>query len=143
MRKHLAAAAGSVAVALVAGCGSSESVGSDSAVRDEIIRGVSQIRGARDGKGLYRQLAQTLERLRAAHGSTPAARAGRRLAIQGFKWTLRGVKAQLDLVENDSGNIEAATRDAKRSDRYLHRGAQLLRAAGVRVGVPIGKLNGH
>jgi hypothetical protein len=118
-------------------------VGSDSAVRDEIIRGVSQIRGARDGEGLYRELARTRERLRAAHGSTPAGEAGRRLAIQGFTWTLRGVKAQLDLVANDSGNIEAATRDARRSDRYLSRGAAFLRAAGVRVGVPIGRLNGH
>ena len=35
----------------------------------------------------------------------------------------------IDFVDNDRGEIEAATRDALRADRGMARGARLLRAA--------------
>jgi hypothetical protein len=55
----------------------------------------------------------------------------------------RRVQAQLALIKNDSGNIEAAIRDAKRADRCLERGARLLRAAGRSFGIRVGKLDGR
>ena len=46
------------------------------------------------------------------------------------------------MAKYDSGNLEASVKDAKRADRYLNRGADLLRAAGRSFGISIGKLNG-
>lgn len=63
--------------------------------------------------------------------------------MQGFAWTLKGIESRIDFVENDSGNIEAATRDAARADRALKRGASLLRAAGRVLGVHVPSLNGY
>jgi hypothetical protein len=54
-----------------------------------------------------------------------------------------GIGSQLDFIENDSGEVAAATRDAVRADRYLTRGANRLRAAGRALGVQIGDLNGY
>jgi hypothetical protein len=56
---------------------------------------------------------------------------------------LRGVEAVIAFVENDSGNIAAATRDAKRADRFLKRGADQLRAAGRVLGTRIGDVDGY
>jgi hypothetical protein len=68
---------------------------------------------------------------------------GRRLEITGFASTLRGVDAQIDLIENDSRKLEAAVRAAAKADRYRTRGANLLRAAGRALGVDIGKLRDY
>jgi hypothetical protein len=108
-------------------------------VKDEFVRGIDQIRASRGAKELHAQLGQTLANLRRARSATP----GRRLAIQGFAATLRGVQAQVDLIENDSGNLEAAVRDAAEADRYRSRGANLLRAAGRALGVSVGQLKGY
>ena len=43
--------------------------------------------------------------------------------------SLDGVQGRIDFVDNDRGNIEAATRDALRADRGMAKGARLLRAA--------------
>ena len=137
------AATVSFALSLFAGCGTSSSGGSDESVKDDLLRGIAQIRGSHDPSTLNRQLATTLAKLRRDPASTAAGRAARRLATQGFVWTRKGVKARLDFLTNDSGNVEAATRDAMRADRYLNRGARLLRAAGRRFGIRIGTLNGH
>src|SRR5205823_6296546 len=59
-----------------------------------------------------------------------AERRARALAIRGFEATLAGVQSRIDFMDSDSGNVAAATRDAIRSDRYLARGARLLRPAG-------------
>ncbi len=92
---------------------------------------------------LYAQLTRIVESLRRDRASTADARRARNLAIQGFEWTLKGTRSQLDFSENDSGNVAAATRDAKRADRYLTRGANCLRAAGRILEIRIGKLNAH
>ena len=107
-------------------------------VTDEFVRGIQEIRGSHDAKKLHAQLVRTLASLRSG-ASAP----GGRLAIQGFEATLRGVKAQVDLIENDSGNLEAAVRDAAEADRYRTRGANLLRAAGAVLGVKVGELKGY
>lgn len=116
---------------------------SDATVKATLLRGVAQIRHVRPAEKLDRQLARTLRSLRRDRASTPAGRRGRRLAIAGFTWTRKGLKAQMDFINNDSGNIEAATRDAKRADHYLNGGASRLRAAGRAFGLRIGKLNGR
>jgi hypothetical protein len=130
-----AGAAVFLVVAALVGCGSTES----SSVKDVVVRGVEQIRASHDAKKLREQLVQTLANLRRDRSATP----GKRLAIQGFAATLRGVQAQVDLIENDSGNIEAAVRDAAEADRYWTRGANLLRAAGRALGIRVGNLKGY
>ena len=117
----------------------------DAAVQRELLHGVAQIRATQPGerRQLLAKLARTLAALRRARGSTAAGRRARTLALQGFESTLKGVRSQLDFVENDSGNIEAATRDARRADRYLGRGADELRAAARLLGLRIGDINGY
>jgi hypothetical protein len=107
-------------------------------MRETFVHGVEQIRESHDVKKLHAQLTQTLASLR--EGSVSP---GRRLAVQGFAATLRGVQAQVDLIENDSGNLEAAVRDAAEADHYRTRGANLLRAAGRALGISVGELKGY
>jgi len=128
-----------VAVISLAACGSSTS---DAPVRRTLERGLAQISKPQTAKQLRDDLVGTLARLRRESGSTPTARKGRTLAIQGFTWTLRGIDAELELIRNDSGNLEASVQDAKRSDRDRRRGAKLLRAAGRALGVQVGDLGG-
>ena len=116
---------------------------SDASVRGAFIRGIADIQAAAGPKRLEPRLERTLSRLRRVHASTETGRRARVLAVRGFAATLNGVRAQLALVANDSGNIEAAVRDAIRGDRYLDAGAKQLRAAGRVLGIRIGKLNGH
>jgi hypothetical protein len=134
-----------VGLALVSGCGASKPapVRADPSIEQALLRGVREIRVTRDRKTLHRELAQLVARLRRAQPTTASARRGRELALRGFEATLKGVRSQLDFSENDSGEVAAATRDAKRADRYLRRGANLLRAAGSALGVRVGELNGY
>ena len=133
------------AFAVAAGCGSSGSnTGStDTSLERHFRVGVAQIRATHDRKKLHRDLIRTLASVRGDTTSTPTARQARRLAIQGFEATLEGVRSLLDFEENDRGNIVAATRDARRADRYLTLGADRLRAAGRMLGISVGVLNQH
>jgi hypothetical protein len=132
------AAAALLALLLAAGCGSSESP-----VKRDLLRGVAQIRDTHDAKKLQTELRRTLARLRRDRASTAAERRARRLAVAGFESMLKGLQSQIDFYANDSGNIEAATRDALRADRSRARGAKLLRAAGRALGLRIGDLDGR
>jgi hypothetical protein len=114
----------------------------DAAVRRELLGAVAQIRSLR-GRPLHAELTRTLAELRGARGSTAAGRRARGIAVLGLESTLRGVEAVIAFVENDSGNIAAATRDAKRADRFLKRGADQLRAAGRVLGTRIGDVDGY
>lgn len=133
-----------VAFALVAGCGSSpaRTATDDASIKQELLRGVHQIRAEHDRKKLSAELARLLVRLGRLRGSTVGERA-RVLAMQGFEATIKGTRSQLDFSENDRGEVAAATRDAERADRYLTLGANRLRAAGQALGIQIGKLNQH
>jgi len=121
-----------VVTVLLTACGSS------SPVKAAFEDGVAAIRETHDSVRLRAELRQTVARLRAAHD-----REGRRLALRGFEATLQGVQAQIDFVANDRGNIRAATRDARREEAGLSRGARLLRRAGRALGVRVGVLNGY
>jgi hypothetical protein len=116
---------------LAGGCGST------APVKGPFTEGVTAIRTTRDYERLRTRLEATIARLRATHGQ------GRTLALRGFEATLRGVEARIDFVQNDRGNIAAATRDAKRADAGFGKGARLLRAAGRLLGVRVGRLNGY
>lgn len=123
--------------------GSADNSAADTGVKRSLLRGVAEIRGSQNAKSLRGKLGRTLARIRHERGSTTAGRKGRRLAIQGFTWTLKGIDSQLAMLRNDSGRLEGAVRDAKKADRYLNRGATLLRAAGRTFDIRIGVLNGH
>ena len=105
-------ALGLVGLAVVGGCGSSTSgVGTvDASIGHHLLRGVAQIRATHDRKKLHAELTRVLASLHRDHGSTPAARRARELAIRGFESTLRGVRSQLDFSENDSGEVEQLPR---------------------------------
>jgi hypothetical protein len=122
----MSAAAVALTLLLVAGCGSS---GSGSAVERDLRRGMAQMRHTRDAKKLRTELRGTLARLKRDEASGPEERRARALGIRGFEATLDGLEGRIDFVDNDRGNIEAATRDALRADRGMARGARLLRAA--------------
>jgi hypothetical protein len=115
----------------------------DASVKRELLRGVAQIRSAHDRRRLEVELKATLARLRRTRGSTADGRRARGLAIDGLESTLRGVESLIAFEENDSGNIAAATRDAKRADRFLARGADQLRAAARALGTRLGDVNGY
>jgi hypothetical protein len=133
-------------VALIAICAlalPAASAASDATVRQTLRSGISAVDTTPDATRLAHRLVIVLASLRCDHGSTPAGRRGRALAIRGFRSTLRGVNTQLSMRVHDSGRLEAAVRDARRADRYLNRGARLLRAAGRELGVRIGRVNGR
>jgi hypothetical protein len=135
------AAAGLTALALLAGCGSPGTTGGE--VKAAFGSGIAQMHGSRDRDALRVRLRATVARLRAADASSGLEREARVLAVGGFSATLQGIESQLDFIRNDSGNVEAATRDAMRADRSLRRGARLLRAAGRKLGVEVGALRGY
>jgi phytoene dehydrogenase-like protein len=112
--------------------------GSSPSVRSSFDDGVRAIRQTHDHVRLRAELRRTVTRLRATHDGR-----GRLLALRGFEATERGLQAAIDFVANDRGNIRAATRDARREDRWLGRGAELLRRAGRELGVRVGRLNGY
>jgi hypothetical protein len=123
---------------------SAQAVGrADPSIKQDLLRGVRAIRVTRDRNKLHLELVHLVAHLRRAHGTTTSARRGRELALRGFEATLTGIRSQLDFSENDSGEVAAATRDAKRADLYLRHGANWLRAAGQALGVRIGELNGY
>jgi hypothetical protein len=134
-----------VALLLVGGCGSSAPalVRGDFSIEQDLRRGVREIRGTRDRRALRAELVRLVAHLRRAHATTPGQRRGKALALQGFEATLEGIRSQIEFRENDSGEVAEATKDAKRADLYLRRGANRLRAAGRALGVRIGELDGY
>ena len=117
-------AAAALTLVLLAGCGSSSS-----AVERDLRRGMTQIRITHDAKTLRAELRGTLAKLERDPASGSAERRAQALAIRGLEATLTGLESQIAFYANDSGNIEAATRDALRADRNRAKGARLLRAA--------------
>jgi hypothetical protein len=129
-----------LAAIALAGCGSS---GSDDPVRTTFRSGVGEIASTPDPTRLEAKLKATIDELGRDRARSAASRKGRTLALAGFRATLRGVETQLSMRIHDSGKLEAAVRDAKRADRYLTRGARLLRAAGRELRVQVGLVNGR
>ena len=133
------------ALALVGGCGPSTSgvATVDASIKQDLLRGVGQIRTTYDRKKLDAELARILASLRRARGSTVRARRARDLAIQGFELTQKGVRSQLDFSENDSGNVAAATRDARTGRPLLYARRESVTRGRGGAQDQIGKLNEH
>jgi hypothetical protein len=131
-----------LAGALAAGAAQSADA-SDTTLERTFVRCVVQLRATHDPRKLEPALVRTVAAIRGESGSTARGRAAHKLAVRGFTWTLRGVRAELAFVRNDSGNVEAATRDARRAYNALEQGAGLLRRAGRLLGLRVGTLNGH
>ena len=115
----------------------------DAAVKQDLLRGVDDIRSTQDRKTLAAQLSRVITSLRNERGSTAAGERARTVALGGFELTLKGVGSQIDFIDNDRGEVAAATRDARRADRYLGRGADRIRRAGLALGIQIGELDGY
>jgi hypothetical protein len=147
MRRRLTAVAvlGLASLALFTGCVSARPAEDTSSgeLKASLLRGVALIGRTQNEVKLHAALLDTLAHLRSLRASTPVERNARSLAIRGFESTLRGVESRVAFIQNDSGNIEAATRDARRADRSLKEGANLLRAAGRTLDLEVGSLNGY
>lgn len=141
---HWGAAALMVLV-LGCGCGTSRPRvhAADAPIKRDLLRGVDEIRSTIDRKRLHAQLGDIVESLRGEHGSTAEVERAREVALVGFALTRKGVRSQIDFSENDRGEVAAATRDARRADRYLSRGADRIRTAGLAFGIQIGELDGY
>ena len=139
------AAAGLIAFVLGCGCGSSRSGAStaDVSIKHDLVRGVEEIRSTHDRKRLDAQLGHIVASLRRERGSSAVVERAREVALVGFELTQKGVRSQIDFSENDSGNVAAATRDARRADRFLGRGANRIRMAGLAFGIRIRELDGY
>jgi hypothetical protein len=137
--------AGLAGLVLVCGCGFERSGTStaDAAVKQDLLRGVDDIRSTHDRKTLAAQLNRVIARLRSERGSTDAGERARTVALGGFVLTRKGVGSQIAFIDNDRGEVAAATRDARRADRYLGRGADRIRRAGLALGIQIGDLDGY
>ena len=83
------------------------------------------------------ELRRQIRRTRDSAVTTPSDRRARPLALRGFEQTLRAVEHRLSFTNNDSGNIDAATKDAISADRLFARGASLLRAAARELGLHV------
>jgi hypothetical protein len=125
--------AAAFAALALAGCGAS-----DSALEAHFRQAISQIEGTQD----YRTLQAKLRRTLAVIEKDRDERRAKALAVQGLRSALGGVAAQIEFVENDSGNPPAAAVDEWRAYRSWSRSARLLRKAGAELGVEIGSLNG-
>jgi hypothetical protein len=144
-RLETVTALGLTSLALFAGCGSSKTTenAANAELKATFLRGVAQIRRTPDEEKLQDKLLRILVDLRSHRAATHVEEHARTLAIRGFASTLRGVERRIAFIRNDRGNIEAATRDARRADRFLQKGATFLRAAGRALDVEVGSLNGY
>lgn len=123
-------------------CGTSGAP-STGALETAVAEGTADVRSRTDMEALHARLLGTVARIRALRETDPELRRARALALRGFGLTLRGVESRLAFANDDSGEVAAATRDAVLADRYLSRGAELLRAAGRLLGLRVGRLNGY
>ena len=126
-----------IAAAALAGCGSSQS-----SLEQHLKQAAAQIRTTPEPRVLHTKLERTLAAVRADRPQSAAERRAKRLAIAGVRAWLRGLESQIAFVENDSGNLPVATRDAKRAYHARLVGANFLRRAGDLLGIHIGMLSG-
>lgn len=104
-----------------------------SRVKADVLEGVREVGvSTPDDTALKAQL----ERLRRDAPKSVADRHARRLALAGLVALRRGVRANRDLMRNDSGNLWAAQRDGARAYRAFARGNALLAAAAAVYGPP-------
>jgi hypothetical protein len=122
----LSASAAALGALLLAGCGSSDPVKAD------VVRGIDAIQSEESDEQLRDDLRRTIRRLRADRPRSAADRKAKPIALRGFAACVRGADSRIAFEQNDSGNVEAATRDAKRAYRSFGECASsLIKLAGV------------
>ena len=129
--------AAGLAAAALAGCGSDES-----ALGQHLKQAAAQIRATAESRALQAKLERTLADVRADRPETAAERRAKPVVVAGVRSWLRGLDSQIAFVENDSGNLPVAARDAHRAYHERLVGANLLRKAGKLLGIQIGMLSG-
>jgi hypothetical protein len=125
-------------LAVSAGCGSVRPAlaRGDAGVARDLRAGAAALRDVHDEPALRRELLRVLRRLRNERPASSAGRRSRDLAVRAFASALAGVQSRLDFVRNDSGNVAAATHDARASDRRFGHAVRLLEAAMRALGLP-------
>ena len=127
-----------IAAAVLGGCGSDES-----SLEQHLKQAAAQIRiTTNDYRPLHMKLERTLAAVKADDPSGAAERKAKALTVAGLRSSLRGLESQIAFVENDSGNLPVAARDAQRAYHARRVGANLLRRAGRLLNVRIGMLSG-
>jgi hypothetical protein len=126
-----------IAAAALAGCGSSQS-----SLEQHLKQAAAQIETTPAPRVLQTKLERTLAALTADRPKTGSERTAKRLAIAGVRSWLRGLESLIAFVENDSGNLPVAARDAHRAYHARLVGANLFRRAGERLDIQIGTLSG-
>jgi hypothetical protein len=123
------------------GCGSDGA--SAGPVEKQLLEAVAAIGATHDDRALRGKLGRTFAKLEHDRATTAAGRRARSLTAEGLRSSLGALQSNIAFAENDSGNIEAATRDAVRADRLWRRAAKLLRSAGRVLGLRVGRLRGY
>ena len=118
------ASATALAVLALAGCGDGSSP-----VRDDLMAGIERARSTHDDHRLRTELSATLRRLAADDAQTARDGRARRLALRGFALLRAAATSRIAFVENDSGSLFAAKRDARRAYHASLRGGELVREA--------------
>jgi hypothetical protein len=127
-----------IAAAVLGGCGSDES-----SLEQHLKQAATQIRiTTNDYRPLHAKLQRTLAAVEADDPSGAAERKAKAFTLAGLRSWLRGLESQIAFVENDSGNLPIAARDAHRAFHERLAGANLLRKAGERLDIQIGVLGG-
>lgn len=131
------ASAAAVAALLLAGCGSTDPVKAD------VLHGIELMQSKESPRRLRDQARETITRLQADRPRTAAGRKAKLFALRALSSWRRGLRAQIAFIENDSGNVWAATRDAETSYRaHAEAVFYMLKAARVfRVPVRVERLN--
>jgi hypothetical protein len=131
------ASAAALAALLLAGCGSTDPV------KPDVLHGIELMQSKESPRRLRDKARETIARLQADRPRSADGRKAKRLALRALSSWQRGLRARIAFVENDSGNIWAATRDAKAAYRaHAEAVFYMLKAARVyRVPIRLESLN--
>lgn len=125
------ASAAALAALLLAGCGSTDPV------KRDVLHGIELMQSKESPRRLRDEAGRTIVRLRADHPRTAADRKAKPLALRALSWWVRSLRARIVFIENDSGNVWAATRDARASYRAHARSVFYMLKAARAYGVQI------
>lgn len=131
------ASAAALAACLLAGCGSTDPVKAD------VLHGIRLMQSKESPRRIRDETRRVIARLRADRPRTAADRKAKPLSLRALAWWVRSLDAQIVFIENDSGNVWAATRDAQASYRaHAQAVYYTLKAARVyRVPIRVEQLN--
>jgi hypothetical protein len=125
------AVAVAVAAAVLAGCGSQH------ALRADLAHAVTAVRTVHDDARLQAELRRAKRRIAADKAGSARERRAKTEGLSALALLDEALSSKLAFIRNDSGNVEAATRDSKRAYALLARGGALLYAAALDAGARV------